>query len=108
MNDMRLWIPSDRQYTYPDVMLIDGKPVFEGENQTTIINPSVIMEVLSNSTKNYDRGEKFDYYRSLNFKNIFWWSNRSPIFMGLSTRVCKFIIKDANRSGTGAQSCQSF
>lgn len=65
MNDMRLWIPSDRQYTYPDVMLIDGKPRFEGGNQTTIINPSLIIEVLSNSTKNYDKGEKFDYYRSI-------------------------------------------
>lgn len=65
MNDMRLWIPRYREYTYPDVLLIDGKPIFEGENQTTIINPSLIIEVLSNSTKNYDKGEKFDYYRSI-------------------------------------------
>ncbi|GBO53388.1 hypothetical protein APA_1295 [Pseudanabaena sp. lw0831] len=65
VNDMRLWIPRYREYTYPDVMLIDGKPVFEGDNRTTVINPSVIIEVLSNSTKNYDKGEKFDYYRSI-------------------------------------------
>ena len=65
INDMRLWIPRYREYTYPDVMLIDGKPVFEGDRRTTVINPSLIIEVLSNSTKNYDKGEKFDYYRSI-------------------------------------------
>jgi Uma2 family endonuclease len=65
VNDMRLWIPRYREYTYPDVMLIDGKPVFEGDNRTTVVNPSVIIEVLSNSTKNYDKGEKFDYYRTI-------------------------------------------
>jgi len=65
MNDMRLWIPHYREYTYPDVILIDGKPVFEGDSKTTIRNPSLIVEVLSNPTKNYDKGEKFDYYRSI-------------------------------------------
>jgi len=65
INDMRLWIPRYREYTYPDVMLIDGTPVFEGDRRTTVINPSLIVEVLSNSTKNYDKGEKFDYYRSI-------------------------------------------
>ena len=65
INDMRLWIPECREYTYPDVMLIEGKPLFEGDRRNTIINPSVIIEVLSNSTKNYDKGEKFDYYRTI-------------------------------------------
>ena len=65
MNDMRLWIPRYREYTYPDVMVILGQPVFEGDNRTTVTNPLVIMEVLSASTKNYDKGEKFDYYRSI-------------------------------------------
>ncbi len=65
MNDMRLWIPECREYTYPDVMLIEGKPLFEGDRRNTIINPSLIIEVLSNSTKNYDKGEKFDYYRTI-------------------------------------------
>ena len=65
MNDMRLWIPKYREYTYPDVMLIDGKPMFEGGSRTNVINPSLIIEVLSSSTKNYDKGEKFDFYRSI-------------------------------------------
>jgi len=65
MNDMRLWIPKYREYTYPDVMLIDCKPMFEGGSRTNVINPSLIIEVLSSSTKNYDKGEKFDFYRSI-------------------------------------------
>ena len=65
MSDVRLWIPRYRQYTYPDVMLIEGEPVYTGINTTTVMNPSLIAEVLSKSTKNFDRGDKFLYYRSI-------------------------------------------
>lgn len=65
IGDMRLWIPRYRQYTYPDVMVIDGKPIFTEKNTTTVTNPSLIVEVLSKSTKNYDLGDKFIYYRSI-------------------------------------------
>jgi Uma2 family endonuclease len=46
-------------------MIIQGEPIYEGTGQTTVINPLVIIEVLSKSTKNYDQGDKFDFYRSL-------------------------------------------
>jgi Uma2 family endonuclease len=46
-------------------MVIKGNPVYEGTGTTTVTNPLLIVEVLSNSTKNYDQGDKFDYYRSL-------------------------------------------
>ena len=65
MSDVRLWIPRYRQHTYPDVMLIEGEPVYTGPNTTTVMNPSLIAEVLSKSTKNYDQGDKFLYYRSI-------------------------------------------
>ncbi len=65
MSDFRLWIPRYRQYTYPDVMLIEGEPIYTGANTTTVMNPSLIAEVLSKSTKNYDQGDKFLYYRSI-------------------------------------------
>jgi Uma2 family endonuclease len=65
MADVRLWIPRYRQYTYPDVMVIQGKPVYEGKSTTTVMNPLLIAEVLSKSTKNYDQGDKFLYYRSI-------------------------------------------
>jgi Uma2 family endonuclease len=65
MSDVRLWIPPNRQYTYPDVMLIQGEPIYLENTTSTITNPRLIVEVLSKSTGNYDRGEKFDYYRSI-------------------------------------------
>ena len=65
IGDVRLWIPRYRQYTYPDVMVIEGTPVYTGTNTTTVMNPLLIAEVLSKSTKNYDQGDKFLYYRSI-------------------------------------------
>lgn len=64
-NDLRLWIPRYSLYCYPDVMVIEGEPVFDGTRTDTITNPRAIAEVLSKSTKNYDRAEKFEYYRSM-------------------------------------------
>ena len=61
---MRLWIPRYNQYTYPDVTVIAGEPIYH-QVQTTITNPLLIMEVLSQSTQDYDRGTKFTYYRSI-------------------------------------------
>lgn len=65
IGDVRLWIPRYRQYTYPDVMVIQGEPLYTGTGTTTVMNPLLIVEVLSKSTKNYDQGDKFLYYRSI-------------------------------------------
>ncbi len=65
MADMRLWIPQFKEYTYPDVIVTDGKPLYAGKNNTTVTNPLLIVEVLSKSTKNYDQGDKFTFYRSI-------------------------------------------
>ena len=65
MTDLRLWIPQYNVYTYPDIMVIKGKPVLQDNRNDTVINPLLIVEVLSKSTKNYDQGDKFDYYRSI-------------------------------------------
>ncbi|OCR00374.1 hypothetical protein BCD67_12730 [Oscillatoriales cyanobacterium USR001] len=65
INDVRLWIPRYRIYTYPDVMVIEGKPVYQGNGTTMVMNPLLIIEVLSQSTKDYDRGDQFQYYRSI-------------------------------------------
>ena len=64
IGDVRLWIPRNNQYTYPDVMVISGEPIFHNGN-TTITNPLLVMEVLSQSNQDYDRGTKFTYYRSI-------------------------------------------
>ncbi len=65
VGDVRLWIPRYQIYTYPDVMVVEDKPVYYPPGTTTITNASLIVEVLSNSTKSYDQHDKFRYYRSI-------------------------------------------
>ena len=65
IGDVKLWIPRYREFIYPDVMVIEGQPVYYSANTTIVTNPVLIVEVLSKSTKDYDRGDKFLYYRSI-------------------------------------------
>ncbi len=46
-------------------MVIKGQPLYQGNSKSNVINPLIIVEVLSNSTQAYDRGDKFKFYRSL-------------------------------------------
>ena len=64
-NDLRLWIPRYRRGTYPDVMVIEGEPVFNEGRSDEILNPMLIVEVLSKSTNNFDKEDKFRFYRSI-------------------------------------------
>ncbi|MEY3332714.1 MAG: hypothetical protein RLZZ176_1014 [Cyanobacteriota bacterium] len=63
--DQRLWIPKRRIHTYPDVMVVQTPLVFAEGRNDTITNPVMIAEVLSKSTKGYDRDEKFAAYRTI-------------------------------------------
>lgn len=63
--DLRLWISEKRIYTYPDVMIVAGEPEFFNNRRDIITNPQVIIEVLSKSTKGYDRENKFEAYRTI-------------------------------------------
>ncbi|MGD1699476.1 Uma2 family endonuclease [Dapis sp. BLCC M229] len=65
IGDVRLWIPDYNLYTYPDLMIIEGEPNYYQNRTDTVTNPSILVEVLSKSTANYDRGEKFKLYRSI-------------------------------------------
>ncbi|MEG4012590.1 MULTISPECIES: Uma2 family endonuclease [unclassified Microcoleus] len=65
IGDVRLWVPKVRLYTYPDVMVIFGEPEYHNNRTDMITNPQVIVEVLSKSTKNYDRGDKFKLYKTI-------------------------------------------
>ncbi len=64
-NDTRVNINAVGAYTYPDLSLVCGEPKFDQGNANTLLNPTVIIEVLSTSTEGYDRGEKFQQYRAL-------------------------------------------
>jgi Uma2 family endonuclease len=64
-SDLRLWISRYNRYVYPDVTVISGEPIFYQYQQDIITNPVIIFEVLSPSTKNFDRSDKFQFYRSI-------------------------------------------
>ncbi|WYL98028.1 MAG: Uma2 family endonuclease [Gloeotrichia echinulata IR180] len=65
LSDLRLWIPRYREYTYPDILIIKDEAIFQEGRTDTVVNPSIIFEVLSKSTSSRDRGDKFTYYRSI-------------------------------------------
>ncbi len=64
-SDLKVHIPANSLYTYPDLLVVCGKEQFLDENTDTLLNPKIIVEVLSKSTGSYDRGEKFQLYRSI-------------------------------------------
>ncbi|HYK45626.1 MAG TPA: Uma2 family endonuclease, partial [Parafilimonas sp.] len=64
-SDQRIHIPSNTLFTYPDISIVCGEIITLNEDEFNVLNPSVIIEVLSRSTKNYDRGEKFKLYRDI-------------------------------------------
>jgi Uma2 family endonuclease len=65
ISDMRVGVPAAKLYTYPDVVVVCGKPNLEDEYLDTLLNPVLIVEVLSKSTASYDRVTKFGYYRTI-------------------------------------------
>jgi Uma2 family endonuclease len=65
MSDMRLWLPEYSRYTYPDVMVVAGEPIFVDQKQMEVTNPCLIVEILSGSTQAHDHDSKFRQYRSI-------------------------------------------
>lgn len=64
-NDLRIWVKSKNLFTYPDLVVLCDPPEFYPDRDDTIANPLLIIEVLSESTKSYDRGDKFMFYRAI-------------------------------------------
>lgn len=66
VNDMRVAIEATSLFTYPDLVVVCGEPRFLDAGQPdTLVNPALVVEVLSASTEDYDRGRKFAHYRTL-------------------------------------------
>jgi len=63
--DMRVKVPELPAYLYPDVVIVCGQPQFEDEQKDNLLNPTVVIEVLSPSTEAFDRGEKFATYQRI-------------------------------------------
>ena len=64
-SDMRVKVSRTGLYTYPDVLVLCGPPEFEDNERDTLLNPRVVIEVLSYSTEKYDRGAKFRHYQQV-------------------------------------------
>lgn len=64
-SDLRVHVPSNSLYTYPDAVIVCGRPQLLDEELDTLLNPIVIVEILSKSTQSYDRGDKFMLYRAI-------------------------------------------
>jgi Uma2 family endonuclease len=64
-SDMRVKVQKTGLYTYPDLVLICGEPQFTDDALDTLLNPLVLIEILSPSTERYDRGLKFQHYRTI-------------------------------------------
>lgn len=64
-SDMRVKVSATGLYTYPDVVILCGQPEFEDANGDVLLNPQIVIEVLSDSTEKYDRGAKFRQYQQI-------------------------------------------
>lgn len=63
--EMRVKAPAARSYVYPDVVVVCGEPQFEDDYLDTLLNPGLVVEVLSKSTESYNRLAKSAYYRTI-------------------------------------------
>ncbi len=64
-SDLRVQVQSTGLYTYPDATIVCGELEFDDDHRDTLLNPTVIVEVLSDSTEKYDRGKKSNHYRQI-------------------------------------------
>jgi Uma2 family endonuclease len=64
-SDLRVHVPQNSLYTYPDITIVCGDFIPSEKDTDTIVQPSVLIEILSPSTRNYDRGDKFKLYRDI-------------------------------------------
>jgi Uma2 family endonuclease len=65
VGDMRIQVDATGLYTYPDIVVVCGEPQLADAELDTLLNPTLIIEVLSPSTEAYDRGKKFAHYRTI-------------------------------------------
>lgn len=85
-SDMKVHIPITGRYVYPDVAVVCGRPEFVDDSRDTLLNPRIIVEVLSPSSEAYDRGDKFTNYRKLASMNHYILAAQDKPFVEVYTR----------------------
>jgi Uma2 family endonuclease len=98
-SDMRVRVSATGLYTYPDVTALCAEPRFVDERKDTLLNPSFIAEVLSPATEGYDRGRKFEHYRSIESLTEYLLVAQGRIHVDLYTRQAdgRWVLSEANR-----------
>lgn len=96
--DMRVKVDPTGMYAYPDVAAVCGEDQFEDSHGDTLLNPQVIIEVLSESTESYDRGEKFAHYRRLD-------SLREYLLVSQNRRLMEHYIRQPNNRWLFSEHC---
>ena len=107
-SDMRVHIPANGLYAYPDLTVVCGKEEYLDEESDTLLNPAIIIEVLSESTADYDQGSKFAFYRSIStleeyvvidsrsIKAIVWKKERGTWLLATETKDLESSIELAS------------
>lgn len=92
-SDQRVHIPILELFTYPDAVVVCGEPeMLPDAYLDTLLNPTLIIEVLSPSTRSYDRGDKFAFYRAIA-------SLRQYLMLDSERRVAELYTRNLNRAG---------
>jgi Uma2 family endonuclease len=96
-SDLRLWIPDHRRGLYPDVMVFEGEPQLNDDRRDEVLNPILIVEVLSPSTANYDRQSKFRMYRSIkSFREYLLIEQDEPFIERYSKQTQGWLLSEFN------------
>ena len=95
--DLRVKVSTSGLYTYPDIIVACKKPQFDDPREDTLLNPSVIIEVLSPSTEAYDRGAKFRQYRTIE-------SLTDYLLISQDRALVEHYVRQANKGESAEQS----
>jgi Uma2 family endonuclease len=87
-SDMKVFVPSKAGFVYPDLSVVCGQPQFHDEERDVLLNPTLVVEVLSDGTERFDRGDKFAGYRSVP-------SVRQVVFVSQHERRVDIYTRDA-------------
>ncbi|MEH2152630.1 Uma2 family endonuclease [Nostoc sp.] len=94
-SDLRLWIPEHRRGVYPDVMIFDRKPQLNGDRLDEVLNPALIVEILSPFTANCERLSKFRMYRSIeSFREYLLVEQNEPFVERYSKQAQGWLLTD--------------
>ncbi|CAD5922180.1 putative protein sll1609 [Planktothrix agardhii] len=98
-SDLRLWIPEYKRGLYPDMMLFDDEPQLNGNRHDEVLNPLLIVEVLSPTTASYDRESKFRIYRTIpSFCKYLLIEQDEPFIEHYSTHIPQIGVKFSTNS----------